>query len=254
MYSQFYNRYPSGSLVSELLQIHEGHYVVRVVLQQGTAILSTGMAAASSIEQAEDQARLRALTALGVDVLEYESQAQLMEADVETVPKPRLNPAQPIVKSLDTAALTQAAPPEHWSVSPDTAVEPSPSDFDLFTQSYYQATDAGTNGLSAGKAKPTASSRTNGKPPVTTNSLEQPTNKSAAPAMATAVPDAPIDLSDIIAQSSVELKRLGWSESRGRSYLQRTYGKRSRQQLTDEELLDFLHYLQAEPSPGEPSF
>jgi hypothetical protein len=250
MYSQFYNRYPSGSLVSELLQIHEGHYVVRVVLQQGTAILSTGMAAASTIEQAEDQARLRALTALGVDMPEYESQAQLMEADVEIASKPRLNPA---AKSLETAGLPQAATPEDWSVPSDKAVESSPSDFDLFTQNYYQSTDSETNGLNAGKAKPTASGRTNGKPSAATGSLEQPVSK-AAPAMATTAPDAPIDLSDVIAQSSVELKRLGWSESRGRSYLQRTYGKRSRQQLTDEELLDFLHYLQAEPSPGEPSF
>jgi hypothetical protein len=52
----------------------------------------------------------------------------------------------------------------------------------------------------------------------------------------------------------VELKRLGWSESQGRTYLQRTYNKRSRQQLTDDELLDFLNYLQSEPSPGELAF
>jgi len=64
----------------------------------------------------------------------------------------------------------------------------------------------------------------------------------------------PIDLSDVIAQTSVELKRLGWSDVQGRMHLQQTYEKRSRQQLTDEELLEFLQYLQAQPSPDEPLF
>jgi hypothetical protein len=59
----------------------------------------------------------------------------------------------------------------------------------------------------------------------------------------------PIDLSDAIARTSVELKRLTWSNQQGREYLLRTYGKRSRQELTDEEMLEFLHYLESQPSP-----
>ena len=54
----------------------------------------------------------------------------------------------------------------------------------------------------------------------------------------------PVDLSDVIAQTDVELTRLGWSNAQGREYLEKTYGKRSRQQLTDEELLGFLLYLE----------
>ena len=54
----------------------------------------------------------------------------------------------------------------------------------------------------------------------------------------------PVDLSDVIAQTDVELTRLGWTNVQGREYLEKTYGKRSRQQLTDEELMSFLLYLE----------
>jgi hypothetical protein len=60
---------------------------------------------------------------------------------------------------------------------------------------------------------------------------------------------SPIDFSDLIARTNVEMKRLGWTNQQGRDYLVQTYGKRSRQVLTDAELLDFLHYLESEPSP-----
>lgn len=67
-------------------------------------------------------------------------------------------------------------------------------------------------------------------------------------------PPPPLDLSDVIAQTTVELKRLGWTEAQGRSYLQRTYKKRSRQQLSDNELLEFLDHLRQQPGSGEPEF
>ena len=54
----------------------------------------------------------------------------------------------------------------------------------------------------------------------------------------------PVDLSDVIAQTDVELARLGWTNVQGREYLEKTYEKRSRQQLTDEELMSFLLYLE----------
>lgn len=54
----------------------------------------------------------------------------------------------------------------------------------------------------------------------------------------------PVDLSDVIAQTDVELRRLGWTSVQGREYLEKTYGKRSRTQLTDDELMSFLLYLE----------
>jgi hypothetical protein len=63
-------------------------------------------------------------------------------------------------------------------------------------------------------------------------------------------PVPPVDLSDIIAQTDVELQRLGWDVNQGREFLEKTYGKRSRHDLTDDELLEFLLYLETQSPPG----
>ncbi|MBH8561278.1 hypothetical protein I8748_03645 [Nostoc sp. CENA67] len=46
-----------------------------------------------------------------------------------------------------------------------------------------------------------------------------------------------------IAQTDTYLSQLNWSPDQGREYLQQRYGKKSRLQLTDTELLDFIDYL-----------
>ncbi len=73
----------------------------------------------------------------------------------------------------------------------------------------------------------------------------EPTDTSTQPSP----PAAIVDLSTIIAETTVELKRLGWSNSKGREHLKRTYGKRSRQELDETELAEFLDFLKAEPLP-----
>lgn len=62
------------------------------------------------------------------------------------------------------------------------------------------------------------------------------------------------DRSEEIMKIGIEMKRLGWSMEQGREYLKRTYGKRSRQELDDAELLDFLHYLERQLSPVQTPF
>jgi hypothetical protein len=46
-----------------------------------------------------------------------------------------------------------------------------------------------------------------------------------------------------IAKTDTYLAQLNWSPEQGREYLQQKYGKRSRLQLTDTEILDFIDYL-----------
>jgi hypothetical protein len=67
-------------------------------------------------------------------------------------------------------------------------------------------------------------------------------------------PAAEIDRSEEIARIGVEMKRLGWDTKQGREHLQRTYGKRSRQELNDDELMDFLQYLELQPSSSQTPF
>ncbi len=53
----------------------------------------------------------------------------------------------------------------------------------------------------------------------------------------------------IINQTDAEMQRLGWTKLQGREFLQRSYGVRSRLLLTEEELDDFLLYLQLSDTP-----
>ncbi len=60
----------------------------------------------------------------------------------------------------------------------------------------------------------------------------------------------------LIAQTNVELQRLGSTPEQGREHLIETYGKRclrraapTRFFLNDEELHEFLQYLQSQPDP-----
>ncbi|MEH1940273.1 MAG: hypothetical protein V7L01_08675 [Nostoc sp.] len=46
-----------------------------------------------------------------------------------------------------------------------------------------------------------------------------------------------------IAKTDTYLAQLNWTPEQGREYLQQKYGKRSRLQLTDIEILDFIDYL-----------
>lgn len=52
------------------------------------------------------------------------------------------------------------------------------------------------------------------------------------------------DRSTLINQSTQLLQELGWTNEEGSRYLQRKYGVRSRQHLSDEQLIDFVGHLQ----------
>lgn len=235
MYAQFLARYPTGSLVTELLQIHQHQYVVRAVVQVSGTTLATGMAAASTIEQAEDQARARALVVLGVYLPSYETQAHLESA----TPQAQLNPARPTLEDRSSWMSTDVETAEGESVEythrpssyrqPDLLAHPPNSSAEFAANDY----------------------------PIEQNHEQPESNKSRKNGRVAPMPPppaAPVDLSDIIAQTTIELKRLGWNEVQGRTHLMAAYGKRSRQQLTDEELLEFLDYLKSQPSEPEPSF
>ncbi|WP_299043947.1 hypothetical protein [uncultured Thermosynechococcus sp.] len=184
--NEFYRRYPTGSIVSDLLQIHDGLFIVKTTLLVGDTVLATGMAAAPTLEQAEDSARQRALQLLGIHLP--------VQTEAELIPRP--------------PAALEAAP---WSEASNTELLLEPTT----------------------PPSPRRSKSASEKPP--------PKRE-------------PVDLADEIAQTTAEMKRLGWTEAQGRACLLERYGKRSRQQLTDEELLDFLHFLRSQPSASEPSF
>ncbi|MDG2989814.1 hypothetical protein L3556_02510 [Candidatus Synechococcus calcipolaris G9] len=224
---EFHHRYPSGSLVADLLQIHEGLFVVKATLQAGGTTLATGMSAATTLEQAEDLARQRALAVLGIYVPD-ETKAELID---RAAPLPGHFPRQLNPAPSDRPRQSRPAPSqdEEW---PDLSMPPEEPALP-FNEPEPESV-----------LNPTSRRRSTPSPAST---------KKTAASKAPPRPD-PVDFSDEIAQTTVEMKRLGWDDSKGRACLLERYGKRSRQQLSDAELLDFLEFLQEQPSPGEPEF
>ncbi|WP_299402498.1 hypothetical protein [Acaryochloris sp. IP29b_bin.148] len=226
MYSQFRAQYPTGSLISELLKAEPDHYIVRALVQVGETTLATGLSAASTVEEAEDHARVRALVTLGLEPSPFESQAHLMGNQDPA----RLQPASSSVDLQDVAQRALAAEANWEGADPGLLPEMSIPEF----ENEPVAQQRSTNGSRRGKTKSTS-----------------PKRKAAQAAPAA---KSPIDLSDIIAQTDVELKRLGWTSTQGRRHLQQTYNKRSRQHLTDQELLEFLDFLQSNVNEDEAPF
>ena len=64
MLDQFRNYYPQGSLISELITIDHGKYIVRALVQINGVVLGTGLAADNIIEIAEERAINRALKSI----------------------------------------------------------------------------------------------------------------------------------------------------------------------------------------------
>jgi hypothetical protein len=248
-----------GSLLSELLQIHEGKYIVRASIQVGGSTLATGLSSAHTIEQAEDQARSRALIVLGIEVSQphagqnhlsqnhlgqpYSTQVHFMQSEVEELPQrspqARLSPpSQPDFLPMGEAAFQRALEVD-WNPSDSPALSfPTPEQ-----QLSWLDTDPPLPTQPGGTSQHKGRQRSQ-----RSLSPRESSQSEVSPQQPMA---APIDLSEVIAQTDVELKRLGWTHVQGRRHLEKTYSKRSRQHLTDAELIEFLDYLSAQPANGK---
>lgn len=237
-----------GSLISELLQIHEGKYIVRASIQVGGSTLATGLSAAHTIEQAEDQARSRALVVLGIEERPYPTQVHFINQNPqESAPathSPRLSAAPSEFLPINEAAFQRALDVE-WNPNEQ-------SDLSFPASEQQQMSWLNANPEPPPQNHGHSQNRVESQPrldrqyapePVPRETPQKDFKESRAPQ------PGPVDLSDIIAQTDVELKRLGWTQAQGRRYLEKVYEKRSRQHLTDAELIEFLDYLKAQPNP-----
>ncbi|PHJ90880.1 hypothetical protein VF08_37245, partial [Nostoc linckia z8] len=59
-------------------------------------------------------------------------------------------------------------------------------------------------------------------------------------------------IAQLINQTNAQMQRLGWTVAQGREHLQKYYGVRSRLQLTEEELDNFLLFLQLTDTEESP--
>ncbi|MEH2367126.1 hypothetical protein [Nostoc sp.] len=290
MLAQFQSLYPQGSLISELVQIFQGKYIVRASVQIEGVTRATGMAAAETVETAEDQARTRALIVLGITNAPPESVALTSNP----VSPAQLNPSLNTKGGLSKPAVYSSPKAEdfvssQWPIVSDKEISIPPSKErnikpEVVTSSneQYGYSNAAplndTYSQDLGQNFPvTANRELEFSPPVenleinfdnqpenqtfpaiSANNVTPFTPRSYSPQENAATPSVtgkrkkktePVDLSDVIAKTDVELQRLGWTPEQGREHLIETYGKRGRTLLTEEELHGFLKYLQSQPDP-----
>lgn len=246
MLAQFRSLYPTGQLISELVTIHHGRFVVRSLVLLDGKTIATGLSAADTVEGAEDAARLRALA-----LLDLKATTPAFSAPETPMPLPAPaplstpSPAPDLPLSTPTftpspqsSFVTAGVSASEMSYTPAPEVRPSVSAAPSFSPPPKQLeSDAWLSSSYTGIEKEPELS------PVLSETELKPV---AAPLESLS---EPADSSDVIAKTDVELKRLKWTTKQGRDYLQQAYGKLSRHLLTEEELLDFLQYLESLPNP-----
>lgn len=209
MLSYFRDRNPMGSVITDLLRVEEGIYIVKAQIAVSGIVLGCGIAGSTTVEEAEDAAIARAQRVAGYDA-----------AQLARVPSGFSSAAGLSSDAMSSSPMSLANLPSNGHAIPDSAAFASES--------------FGGDGASADWSPPAD---------------PEPEPKPAKPVVTQAtLLDEPEDLSDIIAQSDVELKRIGWGPKEGRKYLESTFKKRSRQQLDEKELRKFLAHLKKQPT------
>ncbi|MGI8503763.1 MAG: hypothetical protein ACR2LR_21920 [Hassallia sp.] len=263
MLAQFQSLYPNGSLISELVQIFGGKYIVRASVQLEGVIRATGMAAAETVEAAEDQARNRALMVLGITTSSSESTVSPKSIpQVQNNPHPALNTAVSAINSIEQteAIASEQTPsvvyapttqPEVTSLSDTYNQDLEPRfamtsnrepEYDIPMQNWAMLDDS-----SEPEENPLPTPAASNVRQFAPRSYTQEDVASAKSKRN--YKSQPIDLSDVIAKTDVEIERLGWTKEQGKEHLKKTYGKLGRTLLSEEELLDFLRYLESQPDP-----
>lgn len=282
MLAQFQSLYPTGSLITELVQIDRGKYIVRSSVQIEGVTRATGMAAAETIEEAEDRSRTRALTVLAMEgkqpqpKVEQKEVAVSSEPNLEVFPNRSLTTAvvaenQHPTTSRKSSTVTQTPPSNQTAinstdeVTPTVDTSPLPEVFsvednsDIYDQDLDKPLpiptydepefDAAIENPDIVQPLAEESLTPSNVTPINKSSSGKATKKATKTSTTRKKKKAePINYADIIAKTDVEMERLGWTREQGREYLTKTYEKRARSLLTEEELLDFLKYLESQPT------
>jgi hypothetical protein len=263
MLAQFQSLYPNGSVISELVQIFQGKYIVRASIHIEGIIRATGMAGAETVEAAEDQARNRALMVLGMTTSSPGSTVSPKPIpQVQNNPHSSLNTTVSTVNSLEqteekpeeqtpSPVLAPTIQPEVTSLSDTYNQDYEPRfavtnnrepEFDIPMQNWAMLDDSSEPEENPLPTPAASNVRQFAPRNYTTEDVASPKGKRNNTSQ-------PIDLSDVIAKTDVEIERLGWTKEQGKEHLKKTYGKLGRTLLSEQELLDFLRYLESQPDP-----
>jgi hypothetical protein len=258
MFAQFRASYPTGQLISELLTVHNGKFVVRCLIQVDNKTLATGISAAESVEEAEDRARWRSLAVLGFD------SSQPVEESVSSprtaaVPTPVSVVPAPL-PALEIPSAPEKIAPSHQSnfvntqskltEEPIAAIpDPAPGSGLLPTVDRVETTGFGSKQLDSDAWLSSSYGEPLQEPELPTpDQTELPQGaaelRELQPLVVGIPSDSIEDSSDTIAQIDAILKRLQWKKKQESDCLEHNYGKLSQGVLSTAELIDFREYLE----------
>jgi len=254
------------SLISELLTIYQGKFVVRVAIQVDGIVRATGMATAETLEAAEDKARERAIALFNLDFLSAVQPKTERISALTT--QPEINTARPtssLLESspsptptkpqLDFSSTPEVEPPakEPRSTSIGTSSrgknkplainpEPAPQETDIFGGDF--AVDLFT--ASSSKLPLSTDSHSDSHSTADLlNNYESPNYESGAIAVETQSEEAhSTDLAADLQKIEVKLKEAKLKTNDERECLETNYGKSSRYELTALEAQKFNRYLE----------
>lgn len=276
MLAKFRDRYPQGSLISKLVQIDRGNFIVKVSIKVENITLVTALAGASNVEAAEDEARIRALEALcleqhtasPVSAPEFPKNIAAVKSKqtlVENLEIPEHKETNKVARLTETETQSSAnfASTNTVSNSSHVASQPQISEPEMVTArsaqdspNLFEGTFASPSNSSSIANHQHTSIQTAEETNEETNTVsfefaDQPINESpieSSPVIEKGV-SADFDFTQVKQKTDIEIARLGWTRDDGREFLQSRYGKRSRLHLKNEELQEFLSYLEQLPTP-----
>ncbi len=229
--TEFQNLYPQGNLISELVQIYHGKYIVRARVEIEGVIRATGMASAETVEEAEDKARDRALEVI---VKASVPQSVATPPTLNTFPEAEVVPSS----SVSTTSKSDTESIYNYDLSQRFATSIKPEPEEVF--SIDEMENNSLPEISSSNVTPFTPRGYNLQDDLETQIAKKKKK------------GEPVDLSNVMTKIEVEMDRLGWTKDQGRDYLIQNYGKRARTLLTEEELLGFLRYLESQPTPPDP--
>jgi hypothetical protein len=270
MLAQFRKRYPQGSLISKLVKIDRGQYIVKVSIQIEGIAIATGLAAANTVEEAEDRARNRALALLDLNET-VTTPPELTQTKENKKIEPPIAIAQPLVVEKNEATESLSLSSNGVTLSKTERIFPSESPLNLQPETtkirrqeaggrrqeeiFPSESPLNLQPETTKMPEPEKEDLSSDRAIISTTPTQLPLetvmrSPEPEPQPESISPDISPDISfdEMVLQTTVHMKRLGWTDKQGRDYLVEAYGKRSRHLLNDEELREFLHYLESQPT------
>lgn len=261
------------ALISEFVTIDHGKYIVKVTIIQEEVILGSALAAADTVEKAEDNARKRAIEVVNWSKNQTNDDINPKKATII----PKIAKKEPVtVKTKPDIPKTQPTPPpiieelplpkevqiveeneDLWEEYDRNDIKENPPEISTLLTGNTENTKEDDNLSLEMEEIPLFESQYDEDSIDTSDNLIEFNNanddeSSIEQEPFTIEPTLPLEYSDtqdfsqIIDQTSIEMKRLEWTQEQGKKYLLETYGKKSRHLLSDHELIEFLSYLKTQ--------